>query len=302
MNEYHVPVLLESSVAGLAIEKSKRQIFVDLTFGGGGHAAYILKKMGRESVLYAFDQDFDAAVNEIDDERLILIETNFRYFRKFLRLFDISQVDGILADLGVSSYQLDEKSRGFSYRSDQILDMRMSIDQEMTAADVLNNYSEDELVRIFSGYGEIRNSKQLARKIVFDRQRIVFSRSEGFVQCIQGVIMGNRIKYLSQVFQALRIEVNDEMNALADMLSETVEILKPGGRLVIISYHSLEDRMVKNLIKKGLPDGKKTGGDIYGNSLIPFKEVVKGIVIPTEGELISNPRSRSAKLRIAEKL
>lgn len=301
MNEYHVPVLLEKSVEGLAINKKKQQVFVDLTYGGGGHSERILELMGADSILYSFDQDLDAVVNKIEDKRLILIETNFRYFRKFLRLYDIFKVDGILADLGVSSYQLDEKTRGFSYRVDQELDMRMSRDQEISAADVLNGYSEEDLIRVFSEYGEIRNSRQLAKKIINDRQRLVFSRSDGFMQSIQGVIMGNRMKYLSQVFQALRIEVNDEMNALSEMLAETSKALDQGGRLSVISYHSLEDRLVKNLIKKGSPGGL-TDYDNYGKNTSGFKEIVKGIVVPDENELVLNPRSRSAKLRIAEKL
>jgi 16S rRNA (cytosine1402-N4)-methyltransferase len=301
MNEYHVPVLLEKSVEGLAINKERQQVFVDLTYGGGGHSERILELMGEESILYSFDQDLDAVVNKIEDKRLILIETNFRYFRKFLRLYDIFKVDGILADLGVSSYQLDEKTRGFSYRVDQELDMRMNRDQEISAADVLNGYSEEELIRVFSDYGEIRNSRQLAKKIINDRQRLVFSRSDGFIQSIQSVIMGNRIKYLSQVFQALRIEVNDEMNALSEMLAETSKALDQGGRLSVISYHSLEDRLVKNLIKKGSPGGQ-TDYDNYGKSSSGFKEIVKGIVVPDENEMVLNPRSRSAKLRIAEKL
>lgn len=301
MNEFHVPVLLDKSVEGLAINNKRKQVFVDLTFGGGGHSGHILELMGRESVLYAFDQDFDAVVNKIEDKRLILVETNFRYFRKFLRLFDVFKVDGILADLGVSSFQLDEQARGFSYRADQELDMRMDRDQDLSAADILNSYSEEKLIKVFSEYGEIRNSRQLAKKIINDRQRLVFTRSDGFIQSIQGVIMGNRMKYLSQVFQALRIEVNDEMNALSEMLRETVKVLGTGGRLSVISYHSLEDRLVKNLIKKGVPDNRE-GNDVYGSDVAGFREIVKGIVVPDENEMMLNPRSRSAKLRIAEKL
>jgi 16S rRNA (cytosine1402-N4)-methyltransferase len=301
MNDYHVPVLLKQSVEGLAIDKSKKQIFVDLTYGGGSHSAQILTEMSETSILFAFDQDIDALNNVIEDKRLILIESNYRYFRKFLRLYDVFEVDGILADLGVSSFQLDQKSRGFSYRDDQRLDMRMNKSQEMTAAEILNNYREDELVRVFSKYGEVRNTKQLVRKILNDRQRLVFSGAGGFIESIQGLIMGNRMKYLSQVFQALRIEVNDEISALSEMLEETRKVLKSGGRLSVISYHSLEDRLVKNLIKKGSLEGNAEV-DVFGNQGLKFREVVKGLVEPDEEELLLNPRSRSAKLRIAEKL
>lgn len=300
-SEFHIPVMLESSVKGLVIDDKKRQVFVDLTFGGGGHSRRILELMGAESILFAFDQDIDATANSIEDDRLILVESNFRYFRKFLRVFDILTVDGILADLGVSSYQLDESSRGFSYRTDQQLDMRMNKEQEMTAADVLNNYSEEDLVRVFSGYGELRNSKQLAKKIINIRQRLVFSNSEGLIQSIEGLIMGSRMRYLSQLFQALRIEVNDEINALSDMLNEILHVLKPGGRLSVMSYHSLEDRLVKNLIKKGSTDGEVVK-DFYGTRMSFFREVVKGAALPDEDELRLNPRSRSARLRIAERL
>jgi 16S rRNA (cytosine1402-N4)-methyltransferase len=257
--------------------------------------------MSETSILFAFDQDIDALNNVIEDKRLILIESNYRYFRKFLRLYDVFEVDGILADLGVSSFQLDQKSRGFSYRDDQRLDMRMNKSQEMTAAEILNNYREDELVRVFSKYGEVRNTKQLVRKILNDRQRLVFSGAGGFIESIQGLIMGNRMKYLSQVFQALRIEVNDEIRALSEMLEETRKVLKSGGRLSVISYHSLEDRLVKNLIKKGSLEGNAEV-DVFGNQGLKFREVVKGLVEPDEEELLLNPRSRSAKLRIAEKL
>ncbi len=300
MNEYHKSVLLEESVKGLAIESNKRQIFVDLTYGGGGHSGYILKKMGKNSKLYAFDQDIDAIENKIEDERLTLIETNFRYFNKFLRLFDIIEVDGILADLGVSSFQFDEGSRGFSYRTNEKLDMRMNRNQDFSALEVVNEYSEKDLVNIFSKYGEIRNSKQLANKIVQCRRRFAIEYSDDLIKCIEGVIRGNKFQYLSQLFQAIRIEVNDEINALSEMLKATEKVLKKGGRLSIISFHSLEDRLVKNLIKKGNPEGVVIK-DEFGNIQKPFKEVVKGIISPSEDEIKSNIRARSAKLRIAEK-
>ncbi|MGE5356083.1 MAG: 16S rRNA (cytosine(1402)-N(4))-methyltransferase RsmH [Deltaproteobacteria bacterium] len=301
MSNYHVPVLLEESIGGLAIDKGRKQIFVDLTYGGGSHSAKILQAMGKESFLFAFDQDADALVNRISDERLIFVEANFRYFAKFLRLYEVFEVDGILADLGVSSFQLDEKTRGFSYRDNQKLDMRMNINQKLTAADILNRYSEEELVRLFSEYGEVRNSRQLAKKIISDRQRLVFSGTNGFIDSIQGLIMGNRIKYLSQVFQALRIEVNDEINSLSEMLTAAAGVLKSGGRLSVISYHSLEDRLVKNLIKKGNVSGQMER-DNNGNRNLVFREVEKGVIEPGNDELRKNTRSRSAKLRIAEKI
>lgn len=301
MNEYHKSVLLEESVEGLAIDSDKKQIFVDLTFGGGGHSRYILEKMGKNSKLFAFDQDIDAIGNKIEDERLILIETNFRYFNKFLRLFDIFEVDGILADLGVSSFQFDERSRGFSYKTNEKLDMRMNRNQEFSAIEVINEYSEKDLVNIFSKYGEIRNSKQLANKIVQCRQRFAIEYSDDLIKCIEGIIRGNKFQYLSQLFQAIRIEVNDEINALSEMLKATEKVLKKGGRLSIISFHSLEDRLAKNMIKKGNPDGIVIK-DEFGNIEKPYKEVVKGIISPAEDEVKTNVRARSAKLRIAEKL
>jgi len=301
MNEYHRSVLLKESVEGLAIDGDKKQIFVDLTFGGGGHSGYILEKMSKNSKLFAFDQDIDAFGNKIEDERLTLIETNFRYFDKFIRLFEIYEVDGILADLGVSSFQFDEGSRGFSYKTNEKLDMRMNRNQSFSAIEVVNEYSEKDLVNIFSKYGEIRNSKQLANKIVQCRQRFAIEYSDDLIRCIEEIMRGNKFQYLSQLFQAIRIEVNDEMNALAEMLRASGKVLKKGGRLSIISFHSLEDRLVKNMIKKGNPEGKVVKDD-FGNIQKPFKEVVKGIISPSEDEIESNVRARSAKLRIAEKL
>ncbi len=301
MNEYHKPVLLEESIEGLNIDSQKKQIFVDLTFGGGGHSSFMLQKMNKDSALFAFDQDIEAIENSIKDERLILLESNFRHFNKFLKLFDINGVDGILADLGVSSHQFDDGKRGFSYRADEKLDMRMNQKQRMDAILVLNEYSENDLVKIFSKYGEIRNSKQLAKKIVQCRQRFVIDTTGGLINCIESVIRGNKIKYLSQLFQAVRIEVNDEMGALTDMLNNTRKVLKKGGRLVMMSYHSLEDRLVKNLIKRGNAEGIIVK-DEFGHIDRPFKEVIKGVITANKDEIESNPRARSAKLRIAEKV
>ena len=301
MNEYHKPVLLEKSIEGLNIDGQKKQIFVDLTFGGGGHSGFMLKKMNKDSRLFAFDQDIEAIENSIKDERLILLESNFRYFNKFLKLFDINELDGILADLGVSSHQFDDGKRGFSYRADEKLDMRMNQKQSMDAISVLNEYRENDLVKIFSKYGEIRNSKQLAKKIVQCRQRFVIDTTGALINCIESVIRGNKIKYLSQVFQAVRIEVNDEMGALSEMLNNTRKVLKKEGRLVVMSYHSLEDRLVKNLIKRGNAEGIIVK-DEFGHIDRPFKEVIKGVITADKDEIESNPRARSAKLRIAEKI
>jgi len=301
MNEYHKPVLLEESIEGLNIDSQKKQIFVDLTFGGGGHSGFMLSKMGKLGKLFAFDQDVEAIENSIKDERLILLESNFRYFNKFLKLFEIAEVDGILADLGVSSHQFDDGKRGFSYRADEKLDMRMNQKQKVDAIVVLNEYEESELVKVFSKYGEIRNSKQLARKIVQHRQRFVINTTGGLINCVESVIRGNKIKYLSQLFQAIRIEVNDEIGALNEMLNNTRKVLRKGGRLVMLSYHSLEDRAVKNLIKRGNAEGVIVK-DEYGHIDRPFKEVVKGVITSEKDEIESNPRARSAKLRIAERI
>ncbi len=301
MLDYHNPVLLEESVDGLAIDKDKRQVFVDLTFGGGGHSRYILSRLGKESKLFAFDRDEDALSNTIEDDRFELFLTDFRYFDKFLRLEGELQVDGILADFGVSSHQFDEEGRGFTYRVDTELDMRMNRSQELDAKVVLNEYAEADLVAVFSKYGEVRNSRQLANRIVNFRRQFAIETTQDFAKCVEQVMRGNKIKYLSQVYQAIRIEVNDEMGALVDMLDVAGRVLKKGGRLSAISYHSLEDRLVKNLIKKGNAKGELIK-DEYGNIQRGFREVEKGVVTANENEIKSNPRARSAKLRIAEKI
>lgn len=300
-SDYHVPVLLEESLNGLLIDKSKKQVFVDVTFGGGSHSKGILDRMSEKSILYSFDQDLDASFNHIDDSRIVLIDANFRYFGKYLKYFGDLEVDGILADLGVSSYQIDEPSRGFSFMGGEDLDMRMNVRQKLKASDILNNYAESELVNIFSIYGEVRNSRQLAARICQSRRKSEFTDVQSFVASIDSIILGNKFRYLAQVFQALRIEVNDEINALKEMLSQCGQFLKKGGRLSVISYHSLEDRLVKNLIKSGTPDGK-IEQDVFGNRIKIFKEIVKGVILPEDSELKSNSRSRSAKLRLAEKL
>lgn len=296
---YHVPVLANESIEALAIREDG--IYVDATFGGGGHSRLILNELGTNGKLYAFDQDDDSLRNQIEDERFIFNHHNFRFIKQFLRLHGVRQVDGILADLGVSSYQLDKPERGFSYRFDAGLDMRMNRQDERKASDILNSYSAHDLQRIFSDYGEVRNSKSLAQKIVQEREVKKILTIGDFLLVASPLIRGSRGRYLSQVFQALRIEVNDEMGALHDFLDATLEILKPGGRLVVISYHSLEDRPVKNFLKTGNVEGE-VKKDFFGKIERPFELIKKGVLIPSDKEIEMNPRARSAKLRAGIKL
>lgn len=295
---YHVPVMPKESMDGLAIEKSG--IYVDATFGGGGHSRLILELLGDKGRLFGFDQDEDALPNVPEDNRFTFVQHNFRHLRRFLKLYGILQVDGILADLGVSSHQLDEGSRGFSYRFDHQLDMRMNQRSGATAADIVNAYMEEDLVRIFSDYGEVRNAKTLAAGIVQARQAKEIRTVGDFLAAIDPFVWGARWKYLSQVFQALRIEVNDEIGALKDFLEQSLEALKPGGRLVVISYHSLEDRLVKNFLRSGNFAGEQQK-DFYGNIHRPFKVITKKVILPGTEELKNNSRARSARLRIGEK-
>jgi 16S rRNA (cytosine1402-N4)-methyltransferase len=290
---------LKESVAGLNIKEDG--IYVDVTYGGGGHSKEIVKHLttGR---LYAFDQDDDAFVNKIEDEKLILIKQNFKYMKNFLKMYNALPVDGILADLGVSSHQFDEGTRGFSTRFEGNLDMRMDASSKETAADIINNYDEQALVNIFSSYGEVENSKRLAACIVKERLVKKIVSTQDFKQAI--ISCTPKIKeqqYLAKVFQALRIAVNNELEVLKELLKQSLEVLKPGGRLSVISYHSLEDRLVKNFIKAGNFDGN-VEQDFYGNKLVSFKAINRQLITPSEEELKSNSRSRSAKLRIAEKL
>lgn len=296
---YHVPVMPKESLEGLAIDKNG--IYVDATFGGGGHSRLILEQLGDKGRLIGFDQDKDALPNVPEDERFTFVQHNFRYLRRFLKLYGIRQVDGILADLGVSSHQLDEGSRGFSYRFDHELDMRMNQSEGQTAADVINTYQEADLLRIFSEYGEVRNSKTLAAGLVQARQGKKLRSVADLLAAVDPHVRGTRWKYLSQVFQALRIEVNDEMGALTDFLEQSLEVLKPGGRLVIIAYHSLEDRLAKNFLRSGNLKGEQEK-DFYGNINRPFTILTKKALLPTPEEIAENPRSRSAKLRIGEKI
>lgn len=297
---YHTSVLLKEAVDGLAIKKEG--IYVDATFGGGGHSKAILSQLGPEGRLVAFDQDADAWRNKPDDERLVPVTENFRYMRRFLRLHGYKEVDGILADLGVSSFQFDTAERGFSIRFDGPLDMRMDKRMEMTAADVLKTYSEQKLQTMFGVYGEVRNAKQLAKQIVDQRGKVALNTINSLKAVMAPVMRGNPNRYLAQVFQALRIEVNDEMGALKEFLEQASQSLKPGGRLCVITFHSLEDRVVKQFIKKGTWGEEET--DVFGRveKRSTLEEVTKKPVEPTEEETKNNPRARSARLRIAEKI
>lgn len=299
MSEYHVPVLLEECLDALDIKKEGT--YVDVTFGGGGHSKKILEQLGEDGALIGFDQDADAAKNVPDDARFHFAPSNYKHLKRFLRLFGYKQVNGILADLGVSSHQLDVAERGFSFRFEANLDMRMNQEGEKTAIDIINNYSAIELQRVFGQYGEVRNAKTLAERIVQERQRYTIKTSTQFLNVIGSLIRGQRNRYLAQVFQALRIEVNDEINSIRTFLKESAEVLPIGGKLAIISYHSLEDRVVKNFLKFGNFEGKPEK-DFYGNILKPFKMITRKPIIPTPEEVKLNPKSRSAKLRIAEKL
>ena len=295
---YHVPVLLEESVSGLNIDPDG--VYLDLTFGGGGHSREILKRL-KDGCLIGFDQDSDALANVPDDSRFIFVNHNFRYLRNFLRYCGYDEADGILADLGVSSHEFDEAGRGFSFRFDAELDMRMNQRSRLKATDILNTYSEENLIRIFRNYGEVDNVRRLVDLIVNARTGKMITRSEEFLQVIAPCVPKQKEKkYLAQVYQALHIEVNGELEALEDMLKEAERALRPGGRLVVITYHSLEDRIVKNFLKSGNFDGK-VEKDFYGHVKRNFELVNRKVIVPSEEEIERNPRARSAKLRIAEK-
>ena len=295
---YHVPVLLEESVSGLNIDPDG--VYLDLTFGGGGHSREILKRL-KDGCLIGFDQDSDALANVPDDSRFIFVNHNFRYLRNFLRYCGYDEADGILADLGVSSHEFDEAGRGFSFRFDAELDMRMNQRSRLKARDILNTYSEENLIRIFRNYGEVDNVRRLVDLIVNARTGKMITRSEEFLQVIAPCVPKQKEKkYLAQVYQALRIEVNGELEALEDMLKEAERALRPGGRLVVITYHSLEDRIVKNFLKSGNFEGK-VEKDFYGHVKRNFELVNRKVIVPSEEEIERNPRARSAKLRIAEK-
>ena len=301
---YHVPVMLHECIEGLAINPSG--VYVDLTFGGGGHSKEILKHLNEDGKLLVFDQDQDAVANAeklSHHNNFIFIQANFRYLKKYLKLNGITKVDGILMDLGVSSHQLNEGSRGFSFRFSADLDMRMSQRSPKTAASILNTYDEKELHKIFGIYGEIKNAKTLANVVVGLRLQEEIVSIDQFLDAIRSYApRGRDYKYFAQVFQALRIEVNEEMQALEEALMQTSEVLNEGGRVVAMSYHSLEDRMLKNFFAKGKIRGGEVDKDFYGNLLRPFEPVNRKPIGPTEEELSINNRSRSAKLRIAKKL
>ncbi len=295
---YHIPVLLEESIDGMNLRP--KGVYVDVTFGGGGHSKGILHRGDSSIRLFSFDQDEDAERNIVNDDRFTFIRSNFRYLYNFLRYHGIEQVDGILADLGVSSHHFDDSERGFSFRFDGNLDMRMNKRSGKTAADIVNTYEEERLADIFYLYGELKNSRKLASTIVKARNRKAIVTIGDFLEIVKPLFGREREKKeLAKVFQALRIEVNQEMEALKEMLLSAIEVLKPGGRLVVITYHSLEDRMVKNIMKTGNIEGK-TIQDFYGNPQTPFKLINK-VIIASDEEVKRNPRSRSAKLRIAEK-
>lgn len=296
---YHNAVLLNESVDGLAIKPDG--IYVDVTFGGGGHSKEILKRLGKDGKLFAFDQDVDALVNEIDDNRFTLINENFRYLKRFLKFYGVKEVDGILADFGVSSHQFDVAQRGFSTRFEADLDMRMNQNNKLSAYEIVNNYSENELKTMLLQYGELRQAPTMARVIVEARANAEIKTSTHLREVLSRFLNHKKEnKMLAQIYQAIRIEVNQEIEALKEFLIQTSEILKVGGRLSCISYHSLEDRLVKRFIRNGLFEGEPER-DMFGNFEVPFKKT-GGFIVPKAEEIKENNRARSAKLRIAEKL
>ncbi len=298
--QYHIPVLLGEVMDGLNIQPDG--IYVDCTFGGGGHSKVILERLSVKGKLVAFDQDADASKNLPDDERLIFVPQNFRHLQRFLRLHNIVSVDGILADLGVSSHQFDEAGRGFSTRYNAELDMRMDQRQTLTAFEVLKTYTEQRLHKLFEEYGEVTNAKTLAKTIVQVRSTTSLKTIDSFKNALREIVKGNPNKYFAQVFQALRIEVNDESGALKEMLEQIPSLLKPGGRVAIITFHSLEDRLVKIFFRRGSFDEPDENPYINSVPVSELKIITKKPILPTEREMKQNPRSRSAKLRVAEKM
>ena len=304
---YHIPVLLNESIDGLNIQPGG--IYVDVTMGGGGHSHEILKRLDANAHLYSFDQDADAEANLkqnhgddlLNDERFTFVRSNFRYLKNWMRYHGVEQIDGLLADLGVSSHHFDDESRGFSFRFESPLDMRMNKRSSKTAADIVNNYAEEALADIFYLYGELKNSRKIASLLVKARQEKKIETTGDFIAVVEPLFKREREKKdLAKLFQALRIEVNGEMSALKELLTSVVDILKPGGRLSVITYHSLEDRIVKNIMKAGNIEGK-IEQDFFGRINTPFKLINNKVIVPTDEEQEQNPRSRSANLRIAEK-
>jgi 16S rRNA (cytosine1402-N4)-methyltransferase len=297
--EYHVPVLLNESLDALLIRPSG--IYIDATFGAGGHSKPILKRLNAKGHLYGFDQDVDVEENLLDVENFTFIPANFRHIKRFMRLYEVDGVDGILFDLGVSSHQLNMADRGFSYRFDAPLDMRMNQSAQKDAIEVVNTYDARQLQDMFSKYGEVRNARTLAQRLVSERKQRQISTTYQLNALLDEVRMGPEFKYYSQVYQAIRMEVNDEMGALEEALQGAIDCLRQGGRLVVISYHSLEDRMVKNFLKAGNAEGKVVKDD-FGNIYRTIKQVNKRLILPSEEEVARNNRSRSAKMRIGEKV
>lgn len=298
---YHVPVLLTESIDGLAIKPDG--VYIDVTFGGGGHSREILRRLGKNGHLYSFDQDADAEKNVIGDDRFTFVRSNFRYIKQWMRYYAVEKVDGLLADLGVSSHHFDDETRGFSFRFDDApLDMRMNQRAGLTAADVVNNYSEEQLADIFYLYGELKTARRIAAVLVKARRAKRIQTTSDLIEVVGPLFRQEREKKeQAKLFQALRIEVNHEMEALKDMLAGAVEVLGQGGRLSVITYHSLEDRLVKNMMKAGNAEGR-VGQDFFGRTNVPFRLVNNKVIVPSAVEQQQNPRSRSAKLRIAEKL
>ena len=299
IDTYHVPVLLDESISGLNLHPDG--VYIDVTFGGGGHSREILRRLPQGSRLFSFDQDADAERNIVDDDRFTFVRSNFRYLKNWMRYYEIDHIDGLLADLGVSSHHFDDESRGFSFRFDAPLDMRMNKRADKTAADIVAEYDEEALADIFYLYGELKNSRRIASALVKARQQHAIATTQDFLHVVEPFFKREREKKdMARLFQALRIEVNHEMEALKEMLAAATQLLAPGGRLSVITYHSLEDRIVKNVMKTGNAEGKVIQ-DFYGRIETPYKLVNNKVIVPTDEEQQRNPRSRSAKLRIAEK-
>lgn len=300
ITRYHEPVLLEKSIEGLAIKPEG--IYVDATYGGGGHAKEILKKLGKNGRLLAFDSDSDAMKNRIDDERLMMINHNYRYLKNYLKYYQALPVDGILADLGVSSFQIDNPERGFSTRFDSALDLRMDRRKSVNAQTIVNNYATDQLADIFRNYGELENANKIAEAIIRERTKNPIRTTGDLKRALQGLYRPSlENKFFARVFQALRIEVNKELEALSEFLMQSLEVLRPGGRLVVISYHSLEDRMVKNFMKTGNLSGVEKKDPLFGGVYSPFILINRRAIVAEENEIRQNNRARSARMRIAEK-
>lgn len=299
IDTYHVPVLLDESINGLNLHPDG--VYIDVTFGGGGHSREILRRLPQGSRLFSFDQDADAERNIVDDDRFTFVRSNFRYLKNWMRYYEIDHIDGLLADLGVSSHHFDDESRGFSFRFDAPLDMRMNKRADKTAADIVAEYDEEALADIFYLYGELKNSRRIASALVKSRQQHAIATTQDFLHVVEPFFKREREKKdMARLFQALRIEVNHEMEALKEMLAASTQLLAPGGRLSVITYHSLEDRIVKNVMKTGNAEGKMIQ-DFYGRIETPYRLVNNKVIVPTDEEQQRNPRSRSAKLRIAEK-